>query len=272
MSSWVPISRTEHAKHTWRTKKGYEFAAGQQIVSVLLAEAPKILPHYVSGFVQADDGSFDWVVLVGVGGERNLYVTPDSHWFCSYIPANLRAYPFALMKDEEGKAVLCLEESYLTTDSDQNRLFQEDGELDPSVAQAVEFIGQCEKNRQITRLACESLKEAGLIKPWPITISRGDDVEPLNIEGMHCVDEEKLNNISGESLVSIRNTGALLLAYSQILSTAQMDQLTLRANYLAKSASKQVAPVNLDSLLNEEDSGSLSFDGLDFDNLGSDKQ
>ena len=221
--------------------------------------------------MQDDDGSFQWVALVGVGGERNLYVTPDSHWFCSYIPASLRAFPFAVMKDQEGNGVFCLEESYFSDDSEHNRLFQDDGELDPSVAKTLDFISQCEKNRQLTIKACASLKDAGLIQSWPISVERGKNLPPQKIDGMHCINEEKLNSIDAETLASLRDQGALTLAYAQILSMAQMEQLTLRADYLAKAGNKGAPSANLANILENEDSGSLNFDAFDFDTLDSDK-
>ncbi len=272
MSSWIALSSTEHANKHWQPKDGYEFASGQQVVPIILAEIAKILPHYVTGFVQDEGGSFQWVALVGVGGERNLYVTRDSKWFCSYIPANLRAYPFAVLKKEDGNGVFCLNKAHISEDRSYPRIFESNGELERSVAEALEFISQCERNRLLTAKACASLNEANLIQPWSISIDRGTHQEPLKIQGMHRIDEEKLNALGAERLAALRDIGALSLAYAQLFTIAQMDQLTLRAEFLAK-ANKNITPsAGLDDLFRNEDSGSLNFDAFDFDNINSGKK
>lgn len=267
MSSWIALSKTEHANKYWRPKTGFEFSANQQIVPIILAELAKVLPHYVTGFVKDDGGSFQWVALVGVGGDRNLYVTPGSEWFCSYIPAGLRAYPFAVIKNSDGQGVFCLDETHLSDDEDQRRLFQDDGSLEKTVAEAFEFLSQCEQNRLLTTKACASLAAANLIQPWSISIERGKDQEPLKIDGMHRIDEDALNALDAKTLADLRDDGALVLAYAQLFTIAQVDQLTLRADYLAKTVKKKSSPSDLDKLLGNEDSGSLNFDAFDFDSV-----
>lgn len=263
MSSWIALSRTDHANKHWRPRKGYEFAATKQIVPVIIAELAKLLPHYVTGFAQGDDGSFQFVALVGVGGDRNLYITKDSQWLCSYVPASLRAYPFALLNDSEGNKVFCLDDDYLSDDDTFPRIFKDDSTLDKAAAETLDFISQCEQNRLLTVKACAALSEAGLIQSWPISIDRGEGQDPLKINGLHKVDEEKLGILDADALTVLRDLGGLPLAYAQLFSTAQVDQLTQRADYLAKEKDNVAPSSSLGSLLSNDDEGSLNFDALD---------
>ena len=205
MNSWAAISRTEHAQSHWRPRKDFEFTAAQQIVPVIITELTKLLPHYVLGFVQTENDAYQAVALVGLGGERNLYISADSKWLCSYVPAALRAYPFALHKNTNEKetnenAILCIDELFINDDEAFPRLFKDDGELEDKAAEVLDFVTQCEQNRQLTDTAAAALATAGIIEPWPISIGRGEGQEPLKINGMHRINEEALNKLDAEAL------------------------------------------------------------------------
>ncbi|HDZ08736.1 SapC family protein [Pseudohongiella sp.] len=263
MGAWVALSRKEHLVSRCRPREGFEFAASRQVIPVILAEVVKLVPHYVTGFVESDDGSYQLVALVGVGGHRNLYVNKASQWLCNYVPASLRAYPFTLLNDADGKKVLCVDEDYLSEDESLPRIFEDDGTLSKGAADTLEFITKCEQNRLATSDVCSALAGAGLIKPWEIAIDRGEDFESAKIDGLHRIDEEKFDSIGADSLLALRNAGALGLAYAQIFSTAQMEQLTQRAKYLANESSKVPPSSSLENLFSSDDSGSLNFDALD---------
>ena len=129
---------------------------------------------------------------------------------------------------------------------------------------------QCEQNRQLTDTAAAALATAGIIEPWPISIGRGEGQEPLKINGMHRINEEALNKLDAEALSGLRASGALVLAYAQLFSIAQMDQLTNRAEYLARAKEQASPSAGLSGLFSNEDSGSLNFDAFDSVNTDTD--
>lgn len=266
MQSWIAISRNEHANSHWRPRHGFEFAAEQQVIPVVIAELAKLIPHYPLGFVKTENDTYQAGALVGLGGKRNLYITQDSKWLCRYVPALLRAYPFALHKDAKNEdasdtTILCIDEAYVSDDEALPRLFNKDGELAEGAAEKLNFLSQCEQNRQLTTTATAALAAAGIIEPWLISIGRGEGEEPLTIDGMHRINEEALNQLDAERLANLRASGALALAYAQLYSMAQMEQLTERAEYLA-GANKKTQPEELDELFSNEDSGSINFDAF----------
>lgn len=263
MGSWVALSRTDHLDSRCRPREGFEFAAQRQVVPIILAELAKLVPHYVIGFVKSDDDSYQPVALVGIGGTRNLYVSKASQWLCNYVPANLRAHPFALLNDADGNKVLCLDEDYLSKDETLPRIFEDDGALSKGAGKTLEFMTKCEQNRLSTLKVCASLADAGLIKPWQIEIDHGEELKPAAIKGLHKIDEEKLDSLDADSLVGLRDAGALPLAYAQIFTASQVEQLTQRAKYLAKENSKVMPPSGFENLFSSDDSGSLNFDALD---------
>lgn len=264
MTRWTAVSRQQHADARWRPRKGFDFARPLQVVDILIPELSKLLPHYALAFIRREE-RFQPVALLGLGGEKNLYVDADGKWLGRYVPAALRGYPFTLAAREDGDKVLCLNEAHLVTegaDGDGSQpLFGEEDKLADMAARSLDFLKQCDQARAGTAAATQSLADADLFQPWPLKVNRGEGQEPLTIEGLFHINEQRLNALDAEAFAGLRRAGALLLAYSQLLSMAQTEQLAQRAEHLGAQAKARSATDDLGSLF--DDSGSLSFDNLD---------
>ncbi|MCD6009919.1 SapC family protein [Halomonas sp. IOP_31] len=261
MSQWTAVSRTQHADSYFWPRQGYGFAAQEQVVPILIAELTKLLPHYALAFIQQGE-HYQPVALTGLGGERNLYVHSDGRWLASYVPSILRGHPFRMAKADNDQPVLAIEQDNLTDDSSAQPLFDEDGNLTEKVQQTLNFLTQCDKNRQVTAKASQLLGETGLIEPWPLKIERGEGREPITVQGLHRINEKAMNELAAEAFADLRKHGALALAYAQLFSMSQLSQLTERAKFHEKHHAKQgdqSANRDIDSLLDGDDDD-LTFD------------
>jgi hypothetical protein len=261
MAAWVVIDSNVHKCMGWRQRQAFEFASTQQTADVLLPELSSLLPHYTLCFMQQNDG-YKLVALLGLGGERNLYVNQENYWTCHYVPASLRSYPFTLATNSEtGEKVFCIEESHITDDSDATAFFDNDDNLANETATVFGFLSQCENSRETTQRACNALAEAGVIGPWKSEIKRGqDDEEPVEIKGLHCINETAMNEVSKTVLEQLRDVGALPIAYAQLFSMNQFPQLGQRADHFAKQQEEAAGSLGLSGMFEEE--GSLNFDSI----------
>ena len=104
------------------------------------------------------------------------------------------------------------------------------------------------------------LVQAGVIKPWPITIKgeQGDRV----VNGLNCIDEAALNALPNEDFLKLRATGALPIAYAQLLSMNQLGVFEHLGKIQGQLAPKPIAPMpdSLDKLFDRSDSLELKFD------------
>jgi len=264
MSEWIAVSRTQHADSYFWPRQGYGFAAQEQVVPILIAELTKLLPHYALAFIQQGEGShpsYQPVALTGLGGERNLYVNSDGRWLANYVPSVLRGHPFRLAKADNDQQVLAIEQDSLTDEPSAQPLFDEDGKLAEKAQQTLNFLTQCDQNRQVTQAASQVLGETGLIGPWPLKLERGEGQEPLTVQGLYRINEKALNDLAADAFADLRKHGALALAYAQLFSMSQLSQLTERAKFHDKHQSQQAdQPANrdIDSLLGDDDD--LTFD------------
>lgn len=259
MSSWIAVSRLEHAQSHWRPLQGFGFAAELQVVEVLAAELSSLLPHYVLGFVLKND-NYQLVALLGLGTTGNFYVSGENKWTCSVVPAALRGHPFKILNSEDGEQVFCIDQEHLTEDSNDVPMFDEKGDLASSTQKVLDFLTSCYSNRKLTQTACDTLAQAKVIQPWPLRINKPGDDESVPVEGLYRVDEAALNSISRTTLAGLRGSGALAVAYAQLFSLNQLNQLSQRSEILGRQKAEIESKSNLSGIF--EDEGSLSFDGL----------
>lgn len=256
MPEWIALSRTQHADQYYLPRQGYGFAAKQPVANVLLAELPKLLPHYALGFIPQGEG-YQLVALLSLDGQNNLYLHNDGRWLGTYVPASLRGYPFTLATTDDGQTALCLDQAHLSHDAGEP-LFDDEGNLATPVQKTLEFLNQCDKNRQVTAASTQKLADAGVIEPWPLTLERGEGQEPLKVNGLYRVNEKALNALEADTYTTLSG-GPMALAYAQLFSMSQLNQLTERAKLHAQQGTQEM-PENLDSVLDGMDDDDLTFD------------
>jgi len=257
MPNWTPISPSQHANKHYLPRQGYSFAADQQAIPILLAELSNLLPHYPLAFTHQDN-TYQPIALNGLGGGQNLYVNHDGKWLAGYVPAFIRSHPFRILPSDN-KQVLCIQEDHLVDNSQGEPLFDEENNLTKPVQDTLNFLNECDKNRKVTQNACDALIKAGVIEKWPLQVKQAEGQEPLQIDGLYRISEKALNELDGETFTGLRSNGALALAYAQLFSMNQIDQLAERAKYHARQQPKQEQP-DIEKLFGNDDI--LNFDNV----------
>jgi hypothetical protein len=263
MPSFIPINKEQHAKSKWRRFANYSFAASQGAAPIVAAEISKAVPALPIVFIE-QGGTFELSALLSVVPGQNMCVAPDGRWLSSFIPSSIRSYPFRLATPQGSEqSILCIEEGCVISADNPlpgEAFFGADGKASASLQQALDFLTGLERNRIVTNLAVSSLAQAGVIKPWPITIKseQGD----RTVQGLNCIDEAALNALSNEDFIKLRATGALPVAYAQLLSMGQLSVFTHLAQIQGQLTPKPMAPLpdSLDKLFDRSDSLELKFD------------
>ncbi len=253
------ISRARHGNKCWLRSPNYAFAGNDAIAAVQMHELPSAVLSMPIAFFEAGTG-YSLVAVQSFQPGKNLFVAPDGRWVGGYIPVLYRGYPFVLGTDPEGKQLLCIDEdSGLLTDAPAadalpsnasaaatttpatEAFFAEDNQPSPAVAEVFSFLTQAATHRQATQLICATLQKYALIKPWPIKVQT--DAGEQNIEGLFCIDESALNALPEAAFLELRTTGALPLAYCQLLSMQHLPLLTQlsKAHATAQAATQAAA-------------------------------
>ena len=217
-----------------RRYTGYAFAAGGNLIPLVAAELVQAVPAMPLGFVQSGEG-FQLVAVTALQPGANLFVAPDGRWLGAYVPAALRGYPFRLVKPQDrADSVLCIDKaSGLVVEAGQGEtFFDEDGQPSKALRDVLELLSQVERSRMATQAAVDALAAASLIQPWPLSIKQNE--KNVAVTGLYRIDEPALNALGDEAFLSLRRSGALPVAYAQLLSMNQLSVLQRLSQIQAK--------------------------------------
>jgi len=267
MSNYQPISRERHARQRWQRHSGYSFAAQEAVIPLVAAELSKATMSLPIAFIVQGHSYVPAAVLSLLPG-KDLFVAESGSWAGDYIPSAFRSYPFRLANTEDGQQVLCIDEDsgLITEGPEGEAFFNDDNTPAQAVLDILNFLKQVEQSRQRTTIACAALQKHNLIRPWSITLKTESGEQAIN--GLFQLDEAALNELSAEALLEIRNTGALPVAYCQMLSMqhlpllGQMIEAHNKAASHAQSSLQQLAPNGELDLEFLNKSGTISFAGL----------
>ena len=225
MSQFTAVTIEQFGNKAWKRNTNYAFAAQANILPVVAIELTKVASAMPLGFVQTEN-SFQLVVITSWQPGTNFFVSHNGFWIGEYLPAILCGYPFRLIKPQDREeCILCIdEESGLVIEEGQGEPFYDStGAPSQSVKDMLGFLAQVEQSRVATQAAVDALQEANLMQPWPISVQNGDNA--VTSEGLFRVDETALNALPDEVFLTLRNTGALTVAYAQLLSMNQLSVL-----------------------------------------------
>ncbi|MGE0331518.1 MAG: SapC family protein [Ramlibacter sp.] len=241
MSSIQPVTRLRHAAKSWNRVDSYSFASARCLVPLSGVELSKAVMSLPIAFA-LNEGAYVPVAVLGLADQQNLYVDSTGEWLGGYVPAELRSYPFLLARSEDGQRVLCVDEgSGLVVDGGAGeQFFNADGSMTTPLQSVFGFVSELENGRAPTLAATEVLQKLGLIQPWELAIDTGSSSH--RIGGLHRIDAQKMDNLSDEEFVTLRQHGALLLAYLQAMSVQHMSKLVTlsQARAAAAKASEQL--------------------------------
>ncbi len=224
MPSFAAVSRERHRNKRWLSfGSDFRFAAQTAVAPLVAAELPKAMMAFPIGFIRSGE-AINPAAILSFELNRNLFVANDGRWIGSYQPAVFRSFPFRLIQADNDRLTLCIdEESGLITERAEGEPFFEGEEIGPRLKQVMEFLTQLEQSKVITERACTALDRHGVIKPWPITV-KSDDGD-RKVEGLFQIEEAAFNALPIEAFDELRQAGALMIAYCQLLSMQHLSVL-----------------------------------------------
>jgi len=241
----VPINSDLHANTKFRQMTSLSFAAGTVAVPVYGNEVVA-MSHEVPVVFMHDGDGFTLAALLGLRPGQNLLVDPQGRWMGTHIPAIWRRGPFRLarVEGENDRMILCVDDSSdLLSETDGLPLFDETGAPTPLVNSITTLLTQIERDTQIMRNVCATLNRLDMIVPWNLDVTQADGTKQ-RVSDLYQIDEAKIATMPAESLVEIRDTGALPLIYAHLLSLSKINALGQLARIAHDRAQQQTSVQN----------------------------
>lgn len=251
MPEWHALSPKTHGALGWQPFTHYGFTSKDSVAPMLAAEISQAIGCLPIAFIRSSSGTYQLVAVLSLRPGKNEFVDTDGRWKGRYVPAIFRGHPFQL-KSHPNKAdqlLLCIDRKsewvHDPAHSGDQPIFTAEGELSGRVKEVLAFLQRCQQDQKRTERLVAQLEQHGLIKPWLLQKSADSKGQGLML---HHIKEKDMQSLSGDTLHALSKTGALTLAYSQIMGQARLQEM-LGDNYDAKN----MAPDNLDSFFDDDD-------------------
>ena len=267
MATYTPITTTSHNTLWWRYSQDYSYATTDIICTLTAREMQKALLTDVIGFVAGHSGIVP-VMLQGIEKGINLKVNANGVWTGRYIPQVYWHYPFKALKTDEGQYIVCADHDsgLINADSSGFGFFNGEGQPTDEYTKLTEQLAEFEAQKFQTGTIMEILTRYELFEPWLFDYEVEE--KHYQISDLFQINEKTLKALSGDEMIELRDSGALLVAHCQLLSMQNVAGL-LTTLYKQKAAA-QIEDTQSESPVKGADkdynlfdeSGTISFDNL----------
>ncbi|MDC0603016.1 SapC family protein [Aliiglaciecola sp.] len=232
MSKLVALNPLRHRQLKVDTQKAEEYGADLHMIPVVVNEFAKLVAQFPILFTKnADTGQFSCVALTGFEEGENLFWN-DAQFDSVYIPLTVRRQPFFVSQDEQAEQdyVMCInEQSRCVSKTQGQSLFDENGQATDYLAQAQNCLSQLVAGEQQTHDYIHTLSELNVLVPLSLEFTFVDG-QSRKIQGLYSIDEDKIKQLSGDTLESLNQSGVLQLIYTQLASLAHIYVLLNQKN------------------------------------------
>ena len=230
----VPLDSAKHKDLHIKVDKNYGHVSKQNMVSLLAFEFLQASTNFPIVFVkQQETGKFKSAALLGLNDEENV-IFIDGKIHSSYIPVNVRRYPFSAgAKDaEESEMILCIDEnSTLLNEREGIKIFEQDGQPSKSTKDVTNFLTDILAKDAATDIFIDFLVEHDLLQAAEVSLQLGKEGE-RKLNGLYKVDEEALNELSDDVALTLYKRRYFAAIYAHLASLNQFNRLLqLKANF-----------------------------------------
>jgi hypothetical protein len=220
----VAIDPRVHARHGVIPPVDYRFAAGVNSVPLLVPEFPAAAAGYPIVIVRDARRRLMPVALLGLRAGENMMVDADGAWFDhAHVPAFVRRYPFLLGPPSGAKAAPTVSvEASLLVEGQGEALFNADGTRTVYLADATDFLINCQRESVEARAWCARLDAQSLLRAMTVR----HPASARRVPGSFLVvDEQRLHGLSDHALALLCRSGDMRAIVLHLTSLRQMPQL-----------------------------------------------
>jgi len=176
-------------------------------------------------FSKSDKGDFFAIALMGLKEERNIFINEDGSWRDGeYMPAFLRRYPFVFIEDGDILALAVDMDCDVVNKKSGQRLFDKEGEATKFTGDVMQFMENFQVSNQNSQALIARLVELDLLEDATAEIVNKSN-ESFTFTGFQRVNEEKLDQLSDEDMLSLVRSGHYKLIMAHLMSLSNFGKL-----------------------------------------------
>lgn len=223
--SIVPIVEKNHRNLKVKKIDNFDFCKDLHLSSVMVHEFSRVSSIYPIIFLEdKDKDEFTPVVMLGLETGENLFIK-DGVWNASYIPAIIRKYPFILANSGKDETyTICIdEESEFLNEEEGEELFDKKGKSSKTMENIKQFLTELQQMDNFSSVFCKYFQEKNMFTPLNMKVKIKNELK--NVSGAYILNEDRLNNLSNESFLDMREKQYLPAVYAHLNSLAQIERL-----------------------------------------------
>ncbi|OWK31345.1 SapC family protein [Sphingomonas dokdonensis] len=232
-----PLSSELHADYKIRPAQSAPFLATQHAIPVTIDEFALVQRHLPIVFSAGDDSVP--IALMGLNEGVNVFVDEDGKLVDDtfYVPAYIRRYPYLLarLRPDAEELSLCFDPTSDTIGQfDEGQPLFENGQPSEVTKNILAFNEQFEQAGARTQQFMNELRETELLMDGEVSIQHDGYEQPFIYRGFQMINEEKLQNLRGDQLRKMVQSGMLPLLYAHLFSLSLMREVFARQVRLGK--------------------------------------
>lgn len=224
----MALDREQHKGLRLRPVNDMGFVAEVTAVPAVVGEFNEIARQGPIAFLRTGDGALIPVALLGLPRGRNAYLGADQRWNAPYMPAFIRRYPFVFSENGTEQLTVCFDRDFPGFNDEEGEALFANGEPTPFLRNAMNLLGEFQRQTQLTQQFTKRLEEAGVLSEINAEV-RLDDGRTANIAGVLVVEEPKLKAIPEATLKAWFDSGDLALIYAHRFSLGHMVDMARRS-------------------------------------------
>ena len=230
MADFALLNNVDHLHLRIITERAARYGDNLMQAPVFTFEFRNVQACYPILFQQSG-GGFQPVALFGFQEGENLFLD-DQGWHAGYIPAMVRRQPFLIgfqdRKDGVGPArtrVLSLDMAHPRVNKEAGEaLFEPLGGRTPFLEQTADLLEAIYAGIEHNKAFIRALQAHDLIETVTLEIALKDGSRNQLI-GYHCLDEEKVQGLSGAALNEFNQNGYLMPMFMALASLGNIQRL-----------------------------------------------
>ena len=241
----VLLDRDRHRLRRVQAAAGFGFARKAHSLVLAGAEFGEAGKEYPIVFTRTPAGKVVSVALLGLREGDNLFVDGQGAWDGRYVPAFVRRYPFVLAElPGQASLAVCVDEAFPGWNvAEGEALFDAEGKETAFLRNALEFLGQYQREHQRTLAFCARLDQLGLFKEMNARANLRDG-RAFTVDGLLVVDEPKLVALPDADALALFRSGVLHLVSMHLASLSNLQRLVDRMAQRASAIAPAPQPAS----------------------------
>jgi len=237
MTNNVLLNSIEHQNIKVITEQSEDYGDNVWYSITFPSEYRSVQAYYPIFFRKdADTGQFFSVAVFGFQEKENLFLS-NNKWDAPYIPLSIARQPFLIGLQKVNEDGEVKEQRVIHIDLDHPRVNEEEGEAlflefggnTPYLDTAADILEILHHGIIDNKQFIDLLIEHELLESFTLDVALNDESKHQMV-GFYIINEDKLNELSSETLASLHSDGYLQAIYMTIASQSNIRSLLNKKN------------------------------------------